>query len=219
MDYNKHYNALIEQAQKNTSTGYSEQHHIVPRCLGGTDDKENIVRLTPEQHYVAHQLLVKMYPDNQKLVYALNKMTQGRSSNKRYGWVRRRWQEVCKQRTGEKNGSYGKSWYYNPDTLENGKFLPEDVPEGWVKGRVINNQEKHCLSCGKVIGLQRKTKKRYCSKACWPEKRTGKKHTDTEFETLYNEHLDTGKSLRSLADKYGFNRWTVYDYAKRYTGV
>ena len=27
--------------------------------MGGTDDEENLVELTPEEHYVAHQLLVK----------------------------------------------------------------------------------------------------------------------------------------------------------------
>lgn len=43
---------------------YLEKHHIIPRCMGGTDDKNNIVLLTGRAHYIAHLLLIKMYPNN-----------------------------------------------------------------------------------------------------------------------------------------------------------
>ena len=77
---------------------YTERHHIVPRCLGGTNDPLNVVRLTPEEHYLAHQLLVKIYPDNPKLVYAAMLMTQcsngKRTNNKLFGWIKRRMAEA-----------------------------------------------------------------------------------------------------------------------------
>jgi len=58
MDYEKHYSLLIKKAQKRgTVDGYKEKHHIVPRCMGGTDDKSNIVELTAREHFVAHLLL------------------------------------------------------------------------------------------------------------------------------------------------------------------
>lgn len=41
---------------------YHEFHHIVPRCVGGTDMKSNIVALTPREHFLCHWLLTKMYP-------------------------------------------------------------------------------------------------------------------------------------------------------------
>jgi hypothetical protein len=51
------------------------------------------VALTAEEHYLAHLLLVKIYPDNPKLVYAANMMcvdSNGRRvNNKRYGWLKR----------------------------------------------------------------------------------------------------------------------------------
>ena len=71
MDYTKHYNLLIERAKNRLLECYTERHHIVPRCMGGSDDLDNLVDLTPEEHYVAHQLLVKMHPGEHKLVYAL----------------------------------------------------------------------------------------------------------------------------------------------------
>jgi hypothetical protein len=155
MNYKKHYDLLIERARTRQLTGYFERHHIVPRCIGGTDKKSNLVELTPEEHYVAHQLLVKMYPENDSLVYAANKMTVSsktvKRNNKRYGWLKRRYQSVCKKRIGKKNPSYGRNWYHNPETLENGKFLSKDIPSGWVKGRVPSLQKRHCKVCEKYV--------------------------------------------------------------------
>lgn len=89
MDYRRHYVALIDRARYRELHGYTEKHHVLPRCLGGGDEPQNIVRLTPEEHFVAHQLLMRMHPDNGKLVFAALAMTRGRPSNRRYGWLRR----------------------------------------------------------------------------------------------------------------------------------
>lgn len=94
MNYAKIYQTLINKAKQRTIEGYSESHHVVPKCMGGTDEPGNLVRLTPEEHFVAHLLLVKMYPSEQRLVYAANMMTVGssnikRSNNKSAGWLRR----------------------------------------------------------------------------------------------------------------------------------
>lgn len=165
MNYIKHYNVLVERAKTKSSTSeYRERHHVVPRCLGGSDDADNIVSLTPEEHYVAHQLLVKMYPDHKGLVWAALQMTGQpngkRSNNKLYGWLRRKYQKVAKQRVGKKNGSYGKSWYYDPVTLDNIKCLPEEVPDGYVKGRKLK-PDNTCIKCNRTTGNKKAI---YCTK-------------------------------------------------------
>jgi predicted nucleic acid-binding Zn ribbon protein len=176
MNYNKHYAILIERARSRILEVYIEKHHIVPRCLGGTNDKENIVALTPEEHYVAHQLLVKMYPKEHKLVYAANMMTVSsndrRSSNKRYKWLREKYVSACRARVGEQNSSYGKRWYYNPDTLESGKFLVEDVPAEWQTGRSAPKvvPQKHCITCQAKIAS---THAKWCDE-CRPNPKKGK---------------------------------------------
>jgi hypothetical protein len=38
---------------------YSERHHIVPRCEGGGDEPENLIRLTARDHLFAHLILAK----------------------------------------------------------------------------------------------------------------------------------------------------------------
>jgi len=91
MNYEKHYTKLIERAKLRKIGGYKERHHIIPRCMGGGDEKANLVDLTPEEHYVAHQLLVKMYPRISGLWFACVMMTtslEGRN-NKLYGWIRK----------------------------------------------------------------------------------------------------------------------------------
>lgn len=101
MDYKKAYDSLIARSRTRSLFGYVERHHVIPRCLGGGDSADNIAILTPEEHYIAHQLLVKIFPNNPKLVYALHKMTsnapQTKRSNKCYGWVRRRFAEAVRQ--------------------------------------------------------------------------------------------------------------------------
>ncbi len=95
MNYQKHYDVLIDQARNRLLEGYTEKHHIMPRCMNGSNNSTNLVALTPEEHYVAHQLLVKIYPNNYKLVYAVQMMTikssnhSGRN-NKLYGWLRKK---------------------------------------------------------------------------------------------------------------------------------
>lgn len=94
MDYDKIYDSLINRASERTLSGYKEKHHIRPKCVGGEDIAENIVELTADEHYVCHQLLVKMkrYSDHinyNKLIFAANMMTIGKyRNNKKYKWLK-----------------------------------------------------------------------------------------------------------------------------------
>ena len=74
MNYLMHYNQLINRAKTRVLSDYCESHHIIPKCMNGSDDSHNLVNLTPEEHYLAHQLLMKIYPTNHKLVYAATMM-------------------------------------------------------------------------------------------------------------------------------------------------
>ena len=73
MDYQRIYNQLIERAKNRVLEKgiYSERHHIVPRCIGGSDSPENLVSLTAREHFIAHWLLARQYPENYKLAYAI----------------------------------------------------------------------------------------------------------------------------------------------------
>jgi hypothetical protein len=144
MNYKKHYELLIERAKTRVLTSYFERHHIIPKCVGGANTKENIVKLTPEEHYVAHQLLIKIYPGVDALVFAAKKMTVSsgtqKRNNKLYGWLKRKHQLVCRKRVGHSNPSFGKKWYYNIYTLESKKLNLTDLTPDWVEGRILNKE-------------------------------------------------------------------------------
>lgn len=66
MNYSRLYQKLMIAAQlRNRPTGYCERHHIVPKSLGGLNNKENLVFLTPKEHFVAHHLLWKIHRNKQ----------------------------------------------------------------------------------------------------------------------------------------------------------
>lgn len=84
MNYQNLYTNLITNAQNYpVSNVYTEIHHIIPKCMDGSDEPNNLVTLTARQHFVAHWILTKIYPDNYKLRYAFHLMFFPTSSNTR----------------------------------------------------------------------------------------------------------------------------------------
>lgn len=61
MDYAKHYTYLINKAKTRIISDKTESHHIVPKCIGGSDEPTNLVDLTLREHYIAHILLAKIH--------------------------------------------------------------------------------------------------------------------------------------------------------------
>lgn len=69
--YKKIYNSIIDNRKNNPiykENEYCERHHIVPKCIGGTNDPSNLVNLRPREHYVCHLLLTKIYA-NDNIIY------------------------------------------------------------------------------------------------------------------------------------------------------
>lgn len=62
------YNSLILEAKKDMILGYTEKHHIIPKCLGGNDYDHNLVCLTYSEHIFAHYLLAIINFPNQNLI-------------------------------------------------------------------------------------------------------------------------------------------------------
>ena len=158
MNYQKHYDALMNRAKNRLLEGYCETHHIIPRCMGGKNDEDNLVDLTAEEHYIAHQLLVKIYPHNFKLVYAANMMTCSSHvnvrNNKLYGWIRRKMSEANR---GNKNPMFGKpSWNKDKTCSDETKRKISEANRGnknpmfgktpWNKGETLSDETKRKMS-------------------------------------------------------------------------
>lgn len=65
--YFKRYVRFIQSIRENTGT--VEIHHILPKSLGGSNEKNNLIALTPRQHFIAHWMLWKAY-STKELTYA-----------------------------------------------------------------------------------------------------------------------------------------------------
>lgn len=108
MNYQTIYDQIIDRARKESRQkvqggAYYEAHHIVPRCVGGEGttaawrNHPNILLLTPKEHYIAHRLLCKIYPTNNKIHYALWRMTNPGNRPKTYKVSSRVYSEVRMQ--------------------------------------------------------------------------------------------------------------------------
>jgi hypothetical protein len=62
MNYKRIYNNLIKTRKNRVldENEYYEKHHVIPKSLGGSNKKENLVYLTAREHYIAHWLLYKI---------------------------------------------------------------------------------------------------------------------------------------------------------------
>lgn len=101
MNYYKIYNQLILRAKKeNRKKGegvYYERHHIIPRCIGGTDDDDNLVLLTAREHFIVHKLLCEIHPNDNKLLYAywmMSNKTQSENQQRLYNITNREYERI-----------------------------------------------------------------------------------------------------------------------------
>ena len=64
--YTNIYYSIIERSRDRLITGYCEKHHVIPQSLGGTNDPNNIVKLTAREHFICHLLLTRMVEGTNK---------------------------------------------------------------------------------------------------------------------------------------------------------
>lgn len=139
MNYEKIYNQIIQRAVARPRCKYSlyEKHHIIPKCAGGSDDPGNLVLLTPEEHFVCHQLLAKGNPSHSGLLFSMVRMTGGGNgrglirSNKAYGWIRRRVSVYRREALLQLKDAH---WMKNPEIAEKVAAKLRGIPKPWMLG-------------------------------------------------------------------------------------
>jgi hypothetical protein len=119
--YTRWYYKIIEHRRCNPFDGYKECHHIIPKCMNGSNSKDNLVDLSAREHFICHLLLTKMISKNSqdrfKMIKALSMMMcESETRNKRYVPSSRIYQ-----------------------------YIREQVSEAW-KGRVFSSEHRQKLS-------------------------------------------------------------------------
>lgn len=169
MNYQKIYMQIVNKykvlnLQKHQGI-YLESHHIIPRCIGGNNDNNNLVNLPPKEHFICHLLLPKCYNKNskeyKKLINALfaisilntKYMHRKKLNSKKYEKIRK---SLCWIRKGNKL----------PQSQKNNisKSLKGRIP--WNKGLNINNsiimknigEKVSKINKGKIVSLETRKK-------------------------------------------------------------
>ena len=167
MDYKAIYDRLCSKAKsENRIKGngvYYEAHHIIPKSLGGdglvTQDKwhPNIVLLTDKEHFLAHRLLCKIYPNNNELRYAWWAMCnqEGPNQQRSYRPSARAYSEAKKlfieSYSGENHPLYGKGYlqageknpaYGKPQSEESKQRKRESSTKSWQDPKLREEQSK-----------------------------------------------------------------------------
>lgn len=154
MNYQRIYDNIIQNRLLNPIINeYTECHHILPKSLGGMDDKTNLVNLLAREHFICHLLLTKIYKEGSiewiKMMKAFNRMysvstNQLRySDNKWYEYLRKNYSKAQSiNQNGNGNSQYGTCWISNLKEKKCIKIRNNELniylQNGWIKKRIIN---------------------------------------------------------------------------------
>lgn len=192
MNYKKHYNNLI-LSRKNRILDESlhyEKHHILPVCLGGSNDKSNLVKLTYKEHFIAHKLLFLFSEGKAKMKmgYALHRMCMINNNNQTYriksaSEFEKIKEEVYNFIKGENHPSYGRKWSEEEKKAiskrQKGNGNSMNGKDPWNKGLSKNNN-----NILKRLGLEHSMK-----------------YKNNEIDLSNYRHTNESKQKISLAHK------------------
>jgi hypothetical protein len=201
-----------------------EQHHIIPKSCGGSDEPNNLVLLTPKEHYICHRLLPKMVKSKihyEKMVYALWSLVNGNGRSKRYSPSGKIYQQIKEDQSkvrsermkGIGNHFYGKThsdefkaWFSenNPSKREEVKEKmrgprPNYKPNSYYFG--LSNETKQKLREANLGKTHTKETKRKMSETrsekVWVKKEGQKsKHVHhSEVDMYVSKGWSLGRSL------------------------
>lgn len=166
--YTTVYFKIISAAQiRDPLSGYVEKHHIIPKSLGGTNSKDNIVALSAREHFICHWLLTKMTADQYsqfKMCKAFVCMLYMDTSDKRYKISGKMFENIKKRNAkiysdamkGSNNPMYGKE--VSDETKQKlsisntGKIASDETRKkisNALKGRTFSEESKQRMSNAK----------------------------------------------------------------------
>ena len=224
------YNNIIKNRQENPLlNGYREKHHILPRSLGGTNNKENLIYLTAKEHFICHMLLIEIYRKEKiayrKMLSALMMMKSRDTeymNSRLYEKYKKEFSEVQKENMkGKNNGNYGYIWITNIKTKEIKRIRKEleneYKSEEWIKGK-INDWDNYYAVINNISMKDRyyKEKKKkdfdifeYIKKE--KERKEQLKNNREEKRKLYEKYYEEYKinGFKGVVKKFNYTKTNV----------
>jgi hypothetical protein len=221
--YSRWYRNIIHKAQtesrKKGEGEYYENHHILPKSLGGNNDKRNLVLLTAKEHFICHILLVQMADNKRtrwKMLNAVLHMGHKPPQHLRKRYVNSRLYSICKQqisiawqdedlrrehgmKTGKKLAGRPKTDAHRKKIGDSNRGKGKTVTEAVIQARKEHSQRmtgrKHSLATIQKLRLNGGRKPKPVS---------------------YNDKIYP--SITALADAYGISEVTARVRLKRVGG-
>lgn len=170
---------------------YCECHHIIPKSLGGSDEKSNLVNLTAREHFIAHRLLVKITEGTAKrsMWWALHKTLYSRPSevplnSRDYENFRIQWSTYLKENHHSKRIP---GW---------NKKMSEIVTKDWE-----NNESKR-ISVSKAFSKSHEVRKKENLEAYYENQRNNSKKGGEAIKDKWkNDKEWTEKERKRMSDR------------------
>ena len=148
--YKVWHDNIIAKAKARKEDGIYERHHIIPRCLKGSNKSFNIVKLTPREHFIVHMLLCKFTTGyaRHKMIFAFQAMANIK----------------CKGRTYKVNGKIAEKLKLEFRKLLTGRKFKKETKLKMSKirkGRKLTEEHKKKIG---IAGLGRKQSKETIAK-------------------------------------------------------
>lgn len=154
--YSKWYNSIVDKAKCRTDLiGYFERHHVIPRCLGGSNDKSNLVNLTAQEHFICHWLLTKM--------------TEGKNKSK---MIHAAWLMACVKNSFQiRHKISSKKYELLKKSISRETSIKFKGPNNPMFGKRHSNETRKKISdgnIGKVYSEETRLKLKLCNKHTGP---------------------------------------------------
>lgn len=131
------YFKIVNRSKNRTINGPVEEHHIIPKCLGGSNKKENLATLTPKEHFICHKLLIKITEGEirRKMCYALWRMCH--NSNKHNRNVNGQQYEYARKMFINSRKGYN----HTKEAREKMSNTSKGIPRPWAKKSIEKHHE------------------------------------------------------------------------------
>ena len=213
--YTKCYYNIIDRAKSRdlSKETYTEKHHIIPKSLGGLNNKDNLVKLTAKEHRLAHILLPRMTIDplhTKSMWYALWMMLRTKNVNQQRKISKGSAFEIAKIKVAENSSQLHKGKTVSKETREKLSKSCQGRPSP-NKGKAMSEEQKQKMSAtikknGRVISPETVAKILKSRKDYQHSEETKQKISNSNKGRIVIHTEETKKKLSDVA-KGRSNTW------------
>lgn len=173
--YTKWYYEIINKS----ANMIGENHHIIPKSIGGTNDKENLIKLSFREHFICHWLLIKMTKGTNKSKMCFAFFCMSRKS-RYHDRKLTSWQyELCKKYNKKEQNNLKTKTPNNKGKItvkdKNGKCFNVNIDDSrYISGELVQASK----------GLKRN----------WTKEQVDKKYASRRGRKQSKEHIEKRKS-------------------------